>query len=152
MVSTSACLGLGALVAALASCGRTVPSAPDAGPELVDFADAEASVDPFGDAGIAPRARALLGRCAGGPESGCHVANAGGMRLPDDPSATNLIDVPSTQRPELPRVAPGDPWRSYLFLKVLGDGGIDGAPMPPSSAPDPRIPAVVYAWIEAGAP
>jgi hypothetical protein len=75
------------------------------------------------------------------------------MHLPDDDrNATSLIDVPSTQRPELPRVAPGDPWRSYLFLKVLGDGGIDGAPMPPSSAPDPRIPAVVYAWIEAGAP
>jgi hypothetical protein len=138
------------VVTSLLACERGASPAPDAG----DFGlvDAEAVTDPFGDAEIAPRARALLATCAGGPESGCHSGNAGGMHLPDDPSATNLVGFPSTQRPELARVARFDPLRSYLFLKALGDGGIVGAPMPPSGVPDPRIAAVLHDWIEAGAP
>jgi hypothetical protein len=137
-------------LASLLACGRSASLAPDAG--VFAFDDAEARVDPFGDADVTLRARTLLATCAGGPETGCHSANAGGMHLPDDPNATNLVGVASTQRPELARVAPGDPWRSYLFLKVLGDGGIDGAPMPPSTVSDPRIAALMHAWIEAGAP
>jgi hypothetical protein len=62
-----------------------------------------------------------------------------------------IVNVPSTERPELVRVAPGRPGDSYLFLKLVGDGGIDGAPMPGGTS-DPRMVALFGAWIEAGAP
>jgi hypothetical protein len=63
-----------------------------------------------------------------------------------------LIDVPSIERPDLFRVKPGDPMQSYLYLKVLGDGGIEGGRMPLGFAYNPRIPAMFFDWIEAGAP
>jgi hypothetical protein len=51
------------------------------------------------------------------------------------------------------RVKPGDPSASYLYLKVLGDGGIDGGRMPYGATTyDPRLPELFFAWIEAGAP
>jgi hypothetical protein len=102
------------------------------------------------DASLGTRARFRLRSCAGGPESFCHAAAAGNLVLPGD--GTNLVDIPSTERPELYRVAPGDPARSYLYLKVLGDGGIEGGSMPLGGPADPKLAALLADWIEAGAP
>ncbi len=102
------------------------------------------------DAGLGTRARYGLRSCAGGPESFCHAAAAGNLVLPGD--GKNLVDFPSTERPELFRVAPGDPARSYLYLKVLGDGGIEGGRMPLGGPADPKLAALFADWIEAGAP
>jgi hypothetical protein len=63
-----------------------------------------------------------------------------------------LVDVPSLERPELLRVARGDPSSSYLYLKLRGDGGIDGAPMPSTADRDPRRAELAWYWVEAGAP
>jgi hypothetical protein len=103
------------------------------------------------DAGVAILARYALRSCAGGPESFCHASGAAGLVLPSD--GGNLVNVRSSERPDLFRVAPGDPPRSYLYLKVVGDGGIEGGRMPPTSgAPDEKLRALLERWIEAGAP
>ncbi len=106
------------------------------------------------DASLPVQARYVLGGCAGGPESGCHAAgtSSAGLTLPDT-QPSNLIDVASTEEPMLARVKPGDPARSYLFLKITGAPGIDGGRMPKDLAPlDGRSISAIHAWIEAGAP
>jgi hypothetical protein len=135
--------------AACAACSRAVSNGDNGGE-----ADA-ASAPPFvvlpADASLADKAGRVLGTCAGGPESSCHGMSAGGMHLPDEPP--NLVDVPSLGRPEMVRVKPFEPDQSYLFLKVLGDGGSDGGRMPLGADPlDPTSTEVLRAWIEAGAP
>jgi len=93
----------------------------------------------------------LRSSCATGVEVSCHGASAGGLTLGTPDDFAQLIDVPSSERPQLLRVAPGDPPASYLFLKLVGDGGIEGGPMPGGSY-DPRLVALFGGWIEAGAP
>lgn len=117
------------------------------------FGDGGAFIDPFGDASLGVRARALLAQtCSGGPESGCHSdhpANYGAML---DPDGGDTVNVPSTEMPGLLRVEPFHPERSYMFWKVSADPRIDGGVMPASTGYDPRIPALIGPWIEAGAP
>ena len=118
--------------------------------------------DVDGASGVGVRALSLFGsaRCSGGPEQKCHGDGAGGLWLRFDVGGPgsergdvgDVIGVPSTERPELWRVRPFDPERSYLMLKVAGDAGIDGDVMPVGNGPDPRIVSLVRAWIEAGAP
>lgn len=64
-----------------------------------------------------------------------------------------LIDVPSPSDPGLPLVAPGDPLRSVLLLKVLPDyPQINGLPMPPEGPPlSGEVLRKLVSWIEAGA-
>ncbi len=62
------------------------------------------------------------------------------------------MNVASSERPSLARVAPGDVASSYLYLKVVGDGGIDGGRMPLGGPFDPRLAPFLASWIEAGAP
>ncbi len=81
----------------------------------------------------------------------CHAQGSGGLTIIFGNEFADLIKVPSTERPDLDRVLPGDPAQSYLYLKLAGDGGIDGAQMP-GGAVDSRRPALAWAWIEAGAP
>ena len=95
----------------------------------------------------------------------CHGANhAGNLDLRDGVSHANLFDVPSTERPAIPRIRPGEPKASYLYTKLaaatLADSGgapgadpIVGSPMPSG------LPAItkdeleaLRIWIEAGAP
>lgn len=123
-------------------------AAPDPG-----FAGGRPAPDPFdADAGLASRVGTLFSlRCAGGPESGCHGDGAGGTTL-DLRAPGDVIGVASSERPDLLRVKPFDPEHSYLYFKVASDGGIDGSPMPLDQTFDPRIPALVEAWIRAGAP
>jgi hypothetical protein len=110
-------------------------------------------VDPFGDASLAIRSRALFAQtCRGGPESGCHSDNAANFTATLDPDGGDIIDVPSTEMPGLVRVAPYRPDQSYVYWKVSGDPRIDGGTMPLSTGYDPRIAALIDSWIEAGAP
>ena len=69
-----------------------------------------------------------------------------------DRSRGDVVNVPSTERPALDRVTPGDVMASYLYLKVVGDGGIDGGRMPLGGPFDPRLAPFIASWIEAGAP
>jgi len=107
------------------------------------------------DASLGVQARFVLGgSCVGGPEDACHGASSQseGLMLPDT-TPSNLVDVPSVEEPALFRVKPGDPLHSYLYLKVIGDGGIDGGRMPKDRAPlDDRSIEAIAAWIDAGAP
>lgn len=66
--------------------------------------------------------------------------------------AGDVIGVRAFERPDLLRVAPGDPDQSYLAWKIAGDPRIDGGRMPLGATFDPRWPVLVRAWIEAGAP
>jgi hypothetical protein len=103
------------------------------------------------DASLAVRVEARLALCNG--QEGCHVSGAGGLFYPPGNARIDLVDVPASERPDLYRVKPGDPIASYLYLKVRGDGGIEGGAMPLGGSPrDPRIADTIFAWIEAGAP
>ena len=88
----------------------------------------------------------------------CHNPNGGafrqvGLDLASDRAYDALVNVPSTQRPGLLRVAPGDPDGSYLVHKIEGRSGIIGVRMPrtPPYMTDGQI-QIIRRWIEIGAP
>jgi hypothetical protein len=101
----------------------------------------------------AGRVASRLLRCAG-QESGCHAGGAGGMTLGDGEAHdfAQIVNVRSTERPDLYRVEPGAPDRSWLYLKVSNatDAGVDTA-MPYGTSGDPAFAAEVRSWILAGA-
>jgi mono/diheme cytochrome c family protein len=88
-------------------------------------------------------------------KAGCHASGSApsGLVLQAGQSYGNLVGRPSTENGTLSRVAPGDPDRSYLILKLRGDPSISGERMPlggPYLTSD-QI-AGIAAWIRAGAP
>lgn len=99
----------------------------------------------------------VAARLAGcrGLEPGCHSEPGSATlvlgRTPAQDFA-QLIGVRSTERPDLARVAPGEPSKSWLYAKVLGDreAGVV-TPMPLGSLGDPAFAAQLQAWIAAGA-
>lgn len=157
-------LALGALgVAVVAAACFQNPSNGDAGADAeVDASEAGCTafcvdsgpiIDPFGDAALPIRARALFTQtCAGGPESGCHSEKAANFTMTLDPDGGDTINVLSSEMPGVVRVAPFDAGGSYMFWKVTNDPRIDGGAMPLNAATDPRIPQLIGSWIEAGAP
>lgn len=144
-------VALGAAVGCASSGGA---SSSDAGPSTPEFSDA-AVYDPLDavDASLATRASQLFAsaRCSGGAETVCHAVGAGELRLRLGPGG-DVIGVRSAERPDLARVVPGAPEASYLYLKVRGDGGIDGDVMPQDRGYDARVDRLVRDWIVAGAP
>lgn len=85
----------------------------------------------------------------------CHVDRvSGGLSLRSGPQLYDALLAPSVQVPSLPRIAPGDPEGSYLWLKVSGghlDAGGLGAPMPiGGTLPEPLL-ELLYRWIAEGA-
>ena len=87
----------------------------------------------------------------------CHNPNGGAFRAVGlDMSAAgtydSLVGVPSREKPELLRVAPGDPENSYLVHKLEGRGDIIGVQMPQRG---PYLTqgqlAIIRRWIELGA-
>ncbi len=114
------------------------------------FGDLDAG-DPFtADTSLGRKARGFLGSCNG--NEGCHVSGVAGLTFPPGDEARYVIDASSSERPSLLRAKPFDPSASYLYLKLLGDGGIDGSRMPPGQPFEPRLPALFFEWIEAGCP
>ena len=103
------------------------------------------------DASLGLRAAQVFGGCQGGPESACHALGEGDTHLRIGTDG-DLVNVRSTERPSMLRVLPGDPAGSYLYLKVLGDGGIDGGQMPLGGPYDRRLAPFIASWIEGGAP
>jgi len=146
-------IALGTLVAGCTT--RAATAASDAGDGEPTFGlDAARPPDPLApdsDAALGTRADQVFAGCQGGPESACHALGEADTHLRLG-SGGDLLNVPSFERPEMPRVRPGDPARSYLYLKVLGDGGIDGGRMPLDGPYDPRLAPLIASWIEAGAP
>jgi hypothetical protein len=123
---------LGAALPPFAACraGSPADASDDGGDNPFPTFDATGVVD----SSLTVRAALVLTRCsAQGDGFGCHSSNAGNMSLAtsdnrQDPSV--LIDAQSFERPDMVRIKPGDPEHSYLWLKLVGDGGIDGAQMP----------------------
>jgi hypothetical protein len=85
---------------------------------------------------------------------GCHdpIGQQGQVVLSAGRSYASVVGVPSTQTPQLQRVAPGDPDNSYLYRKLTGAGIVgERMPlqMPPLSAEKLKL---VRDWIRRGAP
>lgn len=87
--------------------------------------------------------------------SGCHGALATQMNLELTAGVAyaNIVNVPSAEVPQLDRVEPGLPDRSYLYLKVTGAPGIIDARMP-LGQPELTQPQkdLIRNWILRGAP
>lgn len=83
--------------------------------------------------------------------SGCH-ADAEYPNLSADRAWTNLVGKASSVS-GLSLVTPGDPERSYLYVKITGGPGMEGSQMPRNrGALSAADKAVVRAWIARGAP
>ena len=91
-----------------------------------------------------------LAGCNGSED--CHVNGNGGLYFPPGNELLNVVFVRSSERGDLYRVKPGDPWASYLYLKAQGDGGIEGGRMPLGGPYDAQLAPLLLSWIEAGAP
>jgi hypothetical protein len=147
-----------ALVAALiVLAGCEEPAEDDACPDGMTMCD-----DKCVDA-VEPRLSALqqslFPTCA---FQGCHGATGPQEMLQMDTAAQSymdLVDVPAVQLPDMLRVEPGAPERSYLINKLRGEGlapmsssGGASTQMPQGAPPlcEARIQAV-EAWIEDGA-
>ncbi len=84
----------------------------------------------------------------------CHRTStgAGGLGLGAAFSHRNLVGVASGQDPSLTRVIPGNAFGSLLFQKVNCDVPGIGFRMPPGSPLSVTQQALIYYWINAGAP
>jgi hypothetical protein len=107
-------------------------------------------IDAQSDASLLQKVEGVLGSICGNPD-GCHGGGQPPFSITGGDDFHLLINVPSTERPDMVRVKPGDPADSYLYLKVACEGGIDGSCMPPG-APQPSLVTLFHDWIEAGAP
>ena len=86
----------------------------------------------------------------------CHNPNGGAFRAVGLDLSTegyaSLVGVASRQRPNVLRVAPGDPANSYLIHKIEAQADIVGTRMPQRGPflTDGQI-AIIKRWIELGA-
>lgn len=93
-----------------------------------------------------------------GSNCGCHGGSEplADLDLAGADAYENLISVPSSQRPDLNLIEPGDPANSYLYMKITGAEGIEGESMPidplsgEGSLPQDSIDDI-YTWIFNGA-
>ncbi len=85
--------------------------------------------------------------------SGCHDSGSqqAGLDLSSGKAYGNLVNVPSSQKPNILRVKPGDPANSYIIMKLEGASGISGRKMPlGGSLSNEQIDAIKQ-WIRNGA-
>jgi hypothetical protein len=154
------CVAVGALAAVVAiACETNGGASGDGGLDAADDSSNDAAADVTScffcgdggtdDASVPQRVFDRLLGCNG--VEPCHCCGAAGLTYPSDDPTRLLINVKSTEMPSMVRVKPYDPLASYLYLKVRGDGGIDGTCMPQGNCPDPVLEALFYEWIEAGA-
>lgn len=100
--------------------------------------DVGAAIPGGGPPPLAPRLSSLqplifTPRCA---SSACHAGSNGTpLSLVEGATFAAVVSVPAEQAPDLALVAPGDPSRSYLVLKLRGTheaAGGYGTSMPPN--------------------
>ncbi|HVN76702.1 MAG TPA: hypothetical protein VMT19_10330 [Thermoanaerobaculaceae bacterium] len=86
--------------------------------------------------------------------AGCHstLGPQQGMSLAAGMAYGNTVRVPSVERPDLNRIEPGDPDRSYLVKKLRGDPDITGVRMPDGGTLTPDEIQLVIDWVRRGAP
>ena len=87
----------------------------------------------------------------------CHNPNGGafravGLDLSTEGTHASLVGVAARQKPDVLRVAPGDPANSYLVQKLEGRADISGVRMPQRGPylTDGQV-AIIKRWIELGA-
>ena len=87
--------------------------------------------------------------------SGCHnqAAMQAGQILDADSSFVRNVNRRSTEIPSRFRITPGDTVNSYLVMKIRGDSGIQGSPMPLGNFPLPTAEQrTIIDWVAIGAP
>jgi hypothetical protein len=85
--------------------------------------------------------------------AGCHQGASApqGLRLEEALSYAMLVNVVSSEDPNVLRVAPGNPGASYLVQKIEGSASV-GAQMPLNAVPLPQVTIdVIRQWITDGA-
>ena len=85
--------------------------------------------------------------------SGCHDSGSqqAGLDLSSGKAYGNLVNVPSSQKPNILRVKPGDPANSYLVMKLEGASGISGRKMPLGGSLSTEQIDAIKQWISNGA-
>ncbi|MDZ7269396.1 MAG: hypothetical protein ONB48_18435 [candidate division KSB1 bacterium] len=120
----------------LAACQHDL-SAPSAPQDPTTFSSIQANI--------------LTPRCV---NAGCHPGGNAPMSLAAGAAYNNLVNVNSATYGK-PRVSPGNPNNSVLYLKLIGDNSIGGSAgrMPPGQ-PALSVSAIqaVRDWIAKGAP
>jgi hypothetical protein len=152
MMRTSVLGGLALLIAGCSS--QDAPPGPDASEaDLGMSCGLFCSDDAPTDVPLAVLVRGRIDQTCFNSAEGCHGGGAP-MALSPGHEFDEMIDARSTELPALWRVAPGDPLRSYVYLKVWCDGGIapDSSCMPRGQTPSPPLAQLFHDWIEAGAP
>jgi hypothetical protein len=94
--------------------------------------------------------REILGpKCAA--QSGCHAGPepAGKLDLSPGKAFGNLVAVRAERRPELFRVAPGDPEGSYLLQRLSAGGDTPRMPLGAAELPAAELERI-RAWIREG--
>lgn len=74
------------------------------------------------------------------------------MNLSAGAAYANTVRVPSVERPDLNRIEPGNPDRSYLVKKLRGDPDITGLRMPNGGSLTSAEIQLVIDWVRRGAP
>lgn len=84
--------------------------------------------------------------------TGCHgVGGNAGLNLNPGVSYGNIVNVPSSQMPNLMRIKPGNPANSYLIRKIKGEG-ISGGRMPLGRSPlSAAVIGKFETWVNEGA-
>ena len=83
--------------------------------------------------------------------SGCHSGPNAPKKLDltEEFILPSLVNKPSSEKPEILRVKPGDPANSYLIMKIKGSPGIEGDRMPKKGKPlSKEEVAVLESWIK----
>jgi hypothetical protein len=88
-------------------------------------------------------------------QAGCHSGPnpQAGQNLSAATAYANIVNVASSERPDLRRVQPGNAANSYLYQKITGAPGIVGSMMPLAGGPlSGSDMALIQQWINEGAP
>lgn len=86
--------------------------------------------------------------------AGCHASLGPqqGMSLAAGAAYGNIVRVHSVERPDLNRIEPGSPDRSYMVKKLRGDPDITGLRMPNGGTLTAAQIQLVIDWVQRGAP
>ena len=85
--------------------------------------------------------------------SGCHDSGSkqSGLDLSSGKAYSNLVNVPSVEKPNILRVKPNDAANSYLVMKLEGASGIAGSKMPLNGSLSQDKIDAIKEWINNGA-